>query len=114
MNFRPVHVDDAFDRAHQKTLHLVVVLGDDHKGGVDIVQPGPAGCAIEVENRQSASTDVRHAPHHWVQLRHGGQSRALQHLFDLEHIDAIELIACQAKQQQFESVLPNQLRPLID
>ena len=114
MDFRPVHVDDALDRAHQKALHLVVVLGDDHKGGIQIVQPRTTGRTVEVEDWQGAAADVRDTPHHRMQLGHGRQARTLQHFLDLENVDAIELIASQAKQQQFESVLPNQLRTLID
>ena len=114
MDFRPVHVDDALDRTHQKTLHLVVILGDDHKGGIQIIQPRATGRTIEVKDRQGASADVSDPPHHRVQFGHGRQTRALQYFLDLENVDAIQLIARQAKQQQFESVLPNQLRPLID
>ncbi len=114
MNLGPVHVDDALDRTHQKALHLVVVFGNDHECCIKVVQPGAAGGAIEVEDRQCAATDVSYAANDWMQLGHRRQSRALQHFLDLENVDAIQLIAGQPEQQQFESVLANQLGSLID
>src|SRR5690606_37028341 len=68
----------------------------------------------QVEDRDGRPANVGHAAHHRVGLGQQRQLRALQHLPDLEHIDAVELIAIEAKQQQLQAVLPHQLRALVD
>lgn len=115
MDLLPVHVDDAFDRVHQKPLGLGVVLGDDHEALADIfTQTGHAGRHRQIQDRDGCPTNIRHTAHHRVGLGHHGQVRALQHLPHLEHVDPVQLLAIEAEQQQFETVLPYQLCALVN
>ncbi|MNG95400.1 hypothetical protein D3C81_574990 [compost metagenome] len=100
---------------HQETLGLGVVLGDDHEAVARFfLQPRQPGGHRQIEDRDGRPANVGHAAHHRVGLGQHGQRWALQHLANLEHIDPVKLIAIEAKQQQFQAILPDQLRALVD
>ena len=113
MDLLPVHVDDAFHRAHQETLGLGVVLRDDHEGIALITQPTGTGRHRQIENRNSRPTNTRHTAHDRIGLGHQGQLGALQHLTNLEYVDPIQLLAVETEQQQLKAILPHQLRALV-
>ncbi len=114
MNVPPVHIDDPFHAAHQKPLGGGVVFGNDHKTVFDIRQGPLTGGHAQVDNRDRAPADTRHAAYHRTALGQGIEFRALQDFTHLEHIDAVDLITVQAEQQQFQPILPHQLSPLVD
>ena len=113
MDLFPVHVDDALHRAHQEALGLGVVLGNDHEGVLAVLQTRRTGCQGQVKNRDRRATDAGNAAHHRAGLGHDRQLGALQHFPHLEHVDAIQLLAIQAKKQQLQAILPYQLCALV-
>ncbi|MCY1178271.1 hypothetical protein D9M73_186140 [compost metagenome] len=58
-----MHVDDAFDRVHQKALNLGVVFRDDHEGITDIRKAGHAGRHRQIQDRDGRPTNTRHTAH---------------------------------------------------
>src|SRR5690606_13402202 len=68
----------------------------------------------KIEDRKRATANVRDTAHHRAGLGHVRQARALQNFLDLENVDAIELLVIQTKQQKFQTVLPDQLRALVN
>ncbi|EJT85392.1 flagellar basal body P-ring biosynthesis protein FlgA [Pseudomonas putida S11] len=100
---------------HQEALGLGVVLGDDHEtvARVFLQRPQPGGHR-QVEDRDGRPANIGNTAHHRVRLGQQGQRRALQHFPDLEYVDAVKLLAIEAEQQQFQAILPHQLRALVD
>ncbi|KPZ23928.1 Flagellar basal body P-ring biosynthesis protein FlgA [Pseudomonas viridiflava] len=113
MNLFPVHVDDALDRVHQKTLNLGVVFSDDHEGVDQRDHACRTGCHRQVHDRNGAAANARHAPHDRTRFGHDGEFRALQHFFNFEHVNAIELLAVETEQEQLQTILTHQLRTLV-
>src|SRR5690606_17008985 len=114
MDLLPVHVDDALDRTHQETLHLGVVLGDDHKTVGEIIQRWLAGGQSQINDGNGAPTDVCHPTHHPTGFWQHGKPGALQHFLYLEHVDAIQLSSVETEQQELQAVLSDQLGALVN
>ncbi|MNJ66574.1 hypothetical protein D3C77_626630 [compost metagenome] len=114
MDLLPVHVDDAFYRAHQESLHLGVVFRDDDEAVLQVIQASAPGRHGQVENRNGTPTDIGDPAHHRTGLGHKGEAGALQHLLHLEHVDPVELRSVETEQQQLQAVLPDQLGTLVN
>lgn len=54
------------------------------------------------------------AANHGMGMWYLGQVRTLNDFLNLEYIDAITLSSQQFEKQQFKTIMPRQLRPLID
>ena len=113
MDLFPVHVDDALHRAHQETLGLGVVLGNDHEWALAVLQPRRTGGHCQVKNRDGRATNVRHTANHRAGLGHYCQLGTLQHFANLEDINPVQLLAVQTEQQQLQAILPHQLCALV-
>ncbi|RMN48038.1 putative Flagellar protein [Pseudomonas syringae pv. apii] len=113
MNLFPVHVDDAFDRMHQKPLNLGVVLGNDDEGIDQRNHPCGARRHCQIHDRNGTATNIGHATNDLARFGHDGEFRALQYFFYLEDVDPVELLAVETEQEQLQAILTHQLSSLV-
>ena len=107
-------VDDVQDLRHQKPLHLAIVLGDDDRTLGRILHRRLAQGKLQIDHRNGLPAQIGDTPYRRVAVGHRGERRALDDLSHLEHIDPVTLLAIQAKQQQFHTVMTNQTSSLIN
>lgn len=60
----------------------------------------------QVENGYGAAANMGNAFHHLAGVRHLSQLGALEHFFNFKNVNAVNLIAIEAEQQQFQAVCP--------
>ncbi|MNF57171.1 hypothetical protein D3C84_386880 [compost metagenome] len=109
----PVHVDDPVHATDQEGLNRTVVFGDDNRAARPRHQRAHANGLGQVDHRQGLATQVDHAAHKRMALRHQRQLWQLQDFLHFKDVDREQLPSGEPEHENFQAILTHQLRALV-
>lgn len=107
-----IHIDDTIHSRHRKALNRAIEFGHDHVARL-FQRSITYGCG-HIQHRYVARPNTCQPQNLGTGTRHGDQRGQRHNFLHLEHVDAVELLLTQLKQQQCQAVVTGQACAFVD